>query len=59
MIRSCEDIKTLDDFYEFAKSCNNADELGLRETVNMIRWNDIYIICPELFVILERKGVGK
>lgn len=53
MIKSCEDVKTLNDFFEFSKSWTNAREMGLRETIEMTSWNEINLICPELFTTLS------
>ncbi len=52
MIKSCEDVKTLNDFYKFSKSWHNAREMGLKETVVMMRWSKIHLICPTLFATL-------
>lgn len=52
MIKSCEDITTLDDFYEFARSWHNAREMGLRETISMLSWGERNIISPKLFSTL-------
>lgn len=56
MIRSCNDIKTLNDFYEFSRSWRNACEMGLEETTNIISWSEITLINPELFSILTEPG---
>ncbi len=56
MISSCEDVKTLSDFYEFARSWHNARQMGLKETVSMTSWGGINLISPELFSILAEPG---
>lgn len=56
MIRSCEDVETLNDFYEFARSWHNARDMGLKETVSMTSWGRISLIDPKLFSILTEPG---
>ncbi len=56
MVSSCEDVETLNDFYEFARSWHNACEMGLKETVDMTSWGKINLIDPELFSILTGMG---
>uniref|UniRef100_A0A0F9LZU9 Uncharacterized protein n=1 Tax=marine sediment metagenome TaxID=412755 RepID=A0A0F9LZU9_9ZZZZ len=53
MIRSCEDVETLNDFYEFARSWHNTRKMGLKETTNMTSWGRINLIDPELFFTLQ------
>lgn len=56
MIRSCEDVETLNDFYEFSRSWRNARKMGLKETINIIKWNEITLINPKLFSALIEPG---
>ncbi|KKM05712.1 hypothetical protein LCGC14_1751210 [marine sediment metagenome] len=56
MIKSCKDVKTAIDFYQFTRYRHNALELGLEETASMICWNKRSIICPELFCSLNIVG---
>ena len=53
MIRSCNDVKTIKDFDEFYDVRYNAREMGLKETADIICWDEDNIICPELLESLE------
>jgi len=52
MIKSCEDIKTLDEFEELMESTANASRMGLQETVYIVCWSKGELIDPELFTAL-------
>ena len=49
MIRSCEDVKTLDEFEELMELCANALRMGLQETVDVVCWSKGELIDPDLF----------
>ncbi len=49
MIRSCEDVKTLDEFEELMQSCANALRMGLQETADVVCWSKGELIDPDLF----------
>jgi len=56
MIRSCEDVKTLEEFHKFSNYRFRMIDIGLLETANMIAWNQRWIICPELIDNLVNKN---
>lgn len=56
MIKSCKDVKTAVEFYEFTLSWHKIRGLGLKETAKMICWDERSIICPELFDSLNITG---
>lgn len=49
MIRSCEDIKTLDDFKKLVKYRDGANSVGLEETASIICWDKVTTMNPDLF----------
>jgi len=49
MIRSCADIKSMDDFREFAEYREYAIEMGLEETASIMRWDKSTVMNPDLF----------
>ncbi|KKM05715.1 hypothetical protein LCGC14_1751240 [marine sediment metagenome] len=49
MIRSCKDIKSMDDFQEFATCKDRTVEMGLFETARILRWNALFVMSPDLF----------
>jgi len=49
MIRSCENIQTLDDFKKFAKYREDAIDMGLKETASIMCWNRYAVMNPKLF----------
>lgn len=49
MIKSCEDVKTHDQYSEFFNTLFNTNNMGLRETVQMLCWRDPSIISPQAF----------
>jgi len=53
MIKSCEDVKTLNDFFTFSEFWRKAKEMGLKETIEMISWDERHLICPKLFTALS------
>jgi len=53
MIKSCRDVKTLDDFYEFCHLYRVLDKIGLEETSRIIRWNEYYTVSPEILPLLR------
>ncbi|KKM05716.1 hypothetical protein LCGC14_1751250 [marine sediment metagenome] len=55
MIRSCEDVKTLDEFAEWITFRANVLRMGLDETAEMLCWDSGNLICPELFEDLFEK----
>ncbi len=55
MIKSCEDVKTLNDFYEFSRYRNKTRDMGLIETNNMMKWSKNKLIDPELFTRLQKE----
>ena len=59
MIRSCEDIETLDDFRKFAKYREDAFEMGLKETASIMCWNKFAVMNPNLFDTLFEKNLRK
>ena len=52
MIKSCEEVKTIDNFDELVLFRSKTVRIGLRETAEMLCWNKKYIICPGLVEIL-------
>ncbi|KKM05713.1 hypothetical protein LCGC14_1751220 [marine sediment metagenome] len=56
MIKSCEDVKTTDEYSEFSNTLFNTNEMGLRETVQMLCWKDPNIISPQVFGALHYGG---
>lgn len=55
MIKSCEDIKTLDEFEELLNFRANALRMGLDETARMMCWDAGNLVCPEFFEALFEK----
>lgn len=55
MIRSCEDVRTTAEFYEFTRSYRKTRKLGLKETARMLCWDDRSIIGPKLLVTLKER----
>ncbi len=53
MIKSCDDVETWDDYNEFANMLFNTNDMGLRETVKMLCWDDPNIISPKAFGTLS------
>lgn len=53
MIRSCEDVKTDDQYNEFFNVLFNTNGMGLRETVQMLCWRDPSVINPQTFGALS------
>lgn len=49
MIRSCNNIKSIDDFKKFAKYREYAIEMGLKETAFIICWSNSSVMNPDLF----------
>ena len=49
MIRSCEDIKTLDEFEELMEFTANSVRMGLQETADVVCWSKGELIDPDLF----------
>ena len=47
MIRSCNDVTTLDEFEEFIKLRLNTVQMGLVETARILRWNAEHNIRPD------------
>ena len=56
MIRSCEDVKTLEEFHKFSNYRFRIIDIGLLETANMIAWNRGCLISPELINNLVDKN---
>ncbi len=55
MIKSCKDIKTMDQFREFSKHIIQTGIVGLNETATMLRWSHYCLVRPALFNnIVER-----
>lgn len=52
MIKSCEDIKTQNDFQKFSQYSIRTTDMGLRETADMMRWSNRCLIHPNLFMDL-------
>ncbi|KKM69943.1 hypothetical protein LCGC14_1445690 [marine sediment metagenome] len=57
MIKSCESIKTLDEFEELMESRANALRMGLEETARMVCWDERNLVCPEFFVALLEQDI--
>ena len=55
MIKACEDVETLEEYYEFCAVFFNTKELGLKETCTIICWYRPNIIDPELFTRLQKE----
>jgi len=53
MIRSCEDVKTVSDFNEFYDARYNAYIIGLKETADIICWDENNLISPELIISFQ------
>lgn len=47
MIRSCEDIKTMDEFQKFSNLFLNTRNVGLEETARLIIWSEHAIMDLE------------
>ena len=59
MIKSCEDIETLDEFEELMKSTANALCMGLQETGDIVCWSKGELIDPKLFEALYEEESAK
>jgi len=59
MIKSCEDIETLDEFEELMESTANALRMGLHETGDIICWSQGELVDPELFEALYEEEILK
>ncbi len=59
MIKSCEDVKTLDEFEELMEFTANALLMGLQETGDIVCWSKGELIDPELFEALFEKEMAK
>lgn len=60
MIKSCENIETLDEFEELLNFRANVLRMGLDETARMLCWDAGNLVCPEFFVtLLELDDVVK
>ncbi len=59
MIRSCEDIKTLDEFEELMEFTANSVRMGLQETADIVCWSKGELIAPKLFEALFEKELAK
>lgn len=59
MIRSCENIETLDEFEEWIGSRANALRMGLQETADIVCWSEGELMDPELFTALLEKESAK
>lgn len=57
MIKSCEDVETLDDFEELMEFRANALRMGLEETARMVCWDAGNLVCSELFVALLEQDI--
>jgi len=57
MIKSCEDVKTQNDFHEFSQYSIRTADMGLRETADIIRWAHNCFIHPKLFTNLFVKDL--
>ena len=53
MIRACEDVKTLDDLCEFSSIRRGTQDMGLKETAEMICWNVYFLMSPTLYMTLK------
>lgn len=49
MIKSCENIETLDEFYAFGYFLSRTYNIGLIETASIRRWDLTHLISPVLF----------
>jgi len=47
MIKSCEDVTTMDEFDEFMKLRLNTLQVGLIETAGILRWDSAHNIHPD------------
>lgn len=59
MTKSCEDVKTEDEFEELMEVWANAYRMGLQETVDIACWSKGELIDPELFEALFEKELAK
>lgn len=60
MIKSCEDVKTINDFDEFYQTQRRVRIMGLKETAKLIAWDSPTIINPGLFAnLFQPKGEDK
>ncbi len=57
MIRSCEDVETLEEFEELMEFRANALRMGLEETARMVCWDTGNLVCPEFFVALFEQEI--
>ncbi|KKM05717.1 hypothetical protein LCGC14_1751260 [marine sediment metagenome] len=53
MIKSCEDVRTKEEFLECCNRRNVLTKMGLKETARMIRWNERCTISPDLLFLLQ------
>ena len=54
MIKSCEDVTTLDEFEKFIQLRINTIEVGLIETARILRWDAGHTIHPDKIGTLWR-----
>ncbi|KKM05714.1 hypothetical protein LCGC14_1751230 [marine sediment metagenome] len=47
MIKSCEDVKTMDDFQSFSNVYFNTKTIGLHETARLVIWSRGAIISSK------------
>jgi len=60
MIKSCEDIKTLDEFHKLGDYRLRTIDIGLLETANMLSWNRGCLISPDLFdMLVDERRIWK
>ncbi len=60
MIKSCEDVKTVNDFEEFCETLRSVRIMGLKETAKLIVWGSPAIINPGVFAnLFQPKGEDK
>lgn len=57
MIKSCEDITTLDEFEYWAAARGKMLRIGLEETAEILCWDSENLMCPELFENLFEKEI--
>ena len=53
MIRYCENVKTLNDLCEFSSIRRGTQDMGLKETAEMICWNVYFLMSPTLYMTLK------
>ena len=59
MIKSCEDIETLDEFEKWIGFRANALRMGLFETADIVCWGEGELMDPEVFTVLFEKELAK